>query len=337
MPDNIQYIDMQAFYNSGIRNINLQNIKWIGYESFMDCNNLTEVEIPASIVNYPNMSDLNYDNRYGQLNGAPYNGFEAFMNCQMLKRVILPNNMTTLPYGMFKNCIRLSDINLDNIRILQTDCLRNTSVNIDLENTQLTTIGDYALYSATNTFKETLTLSNTITEIGESGLSTSYTAMNCYKIKTIVLPQNLHKLSKEVFANHQYLNTINLENINYFDVSCLANTNISKLGSNTDYECDLSDTSIKYIGKSFIKNTPLYKNLIKFDISDSKCTDASLYALNDICNYPISIAILSNNTYAIEIDLSNSNVNRIDTSAFVFSLITGSSYSKKVKLNWRNQ
>ena len=203
MPDNIQYIGMNAFYNSGIQNINLKNIKWIGYEAFMNCNNLKEVEIPSSIVNYPNQSDLNYDNRYGYINGAPFNGYEAFMNCQMLKRVILPNNMTTLPYGMFKNCTRLSDINLDNIRILQNNCLRNTSVNIDLENTQLTTIGAYALYSATNTFKETLILSNTITEIGEGGLSIPYNATNVYKIKTIVLPQNLHKLSKEVFANHQ--------------------------------------------------------------------------------------------------------------------------------------
>lgn len=335
MPDNIQYIGMNAFYNSGIQNINLKNIKWIGHESFMNCNNLKEVEIPSSIVNYPNQSDLNYDDRYGRLNGAPYNGYEAFMNCQMLKRVILPNNMTTLPYGMFKNCTRLSDINLDNIRILQRESLRNTSVNIDLENTQLTMIGDYALYSATNTFKETLTLSNTITEIGEGGLSIPYNTTNVYKIKTIVLPQNLHKLSKEVFANHQQLNTINLENINYFDVSCLANTNISKLGSNTDYECDLSDTSIKYIGKSFIKNTPLYNNLVKFDISDSKCPEASLYTLNDICNYPYIIN--STNTYAVEIDLSNSNVNRLDTSAFVFNLNTGSSYSKKIKLNWKNQ
>ena len=111
--------------------------------------------------------------------------------------------MTTLPYSMFKNCIRLSDINLDNIRILQRESLRNTSVNIDLENIQLTTIGNYALYSTTNTFKETLILSNTITEIGESGLSTSLYSSNNYIIKTIVLPQNLHKLSKEVFANHQ--------------------------------------------------------------------------------------------------------------------------------------
>ena len=335
MPDNIQYIGMNAFYNSGIQNINLKNIKWIGYQSFMNCNNLREVEIPSSIVNYSNQSDLNYDNRYGSITGAPYNGYEAFMNCQMLKRVILPNNMTALPYGMFKNCIRLSDINLDNIRILQRESLRNTSVNIDLENTQLTTIGDYALYSAINTFKETLTLSNTITEIGEGGLSIPYNATNVYKIKNIVLPQNLHKLSKEVFANHQQLNTINLENINYFDVSCLANTNISKLGSNTDYVCDLSDTSIKYIGKSFIKNTPLYNNLVKFDISDSKCSDASLYTLNDICSYPYIIN--STNTYAVEIDLSNSNVNRLDTSAFVFKLNTGYNYSKKVKLNWKNQ
>jgi hypothetical protein len=203
MPDNIQYIGMNAFYNSGIKNINLKNVKWIGYNSFTNCNNLKEVEIPASIVNYPNLSDLNYDNRYGSISGGTYNGYEAFSDCQMLKRVILPNNMTTLPYGMFKNCVKLSDINLDNIRILQRESLRNTSVNIDLENTQLTTIGEYALYSTTNTFKETLILSNTITEIGESGLSTSLYSSNNYIIKTIVLPQNLHKLSKEVFANHQ--------------------------------------------------------------------------------------------------------------------------------------
>jgi hypothetical protein len=74
--------------------------------------------------------------------------------------------------------------------------------------------------------------------------------------------------------------------------------------------------------------------LVKFDISNTKCPDASLYTLNDICNYPYSI--YSTNTYAVEIDLSNSNVNRLDTSAFVFKLNTGSSYSKKVKLNWKN-
>jgi DNA-binding Xre family transcriptional regulator len=74
--------------------------------------------------------------------------------------------------------------------------------------------------------------------------------------------------------------------------------------------------------------------LVKFDISNTKCPDVSLYTLNDICNYPYSI--YSTNTYAAEIDLSNSNVNRLDTSAFVFKLDTDSAYSKKVKLNWRN-
>ena len=74
--------------------------------------------------------------------------------------------------------------------------------------------------------------------------------------------------------------------------------------------------------------------MVKFDISDSKCSDASLYTLNDICSYPYIIN--STNTYAVEIDLSNSNVNRLDTSAFVFKLNTGYNYSKKVKLNWKN-
>jgi hypothetical protein len=183
MPDNIQYIGMNAFYNSGIKNINLKNVKWIGYKSFMNCNNLKEVEIPASIVNYPNLSDLNYDNRYGSISGGTYNGYEAFSDCQMLKRVILPNNMTTLPYGMFKNCIRLSDINLDNIRILQPGSLYNTSVNIDLENTQLTTIDTSALYNTINTFKPILKLSDTITKIGDNGLS----CKSNYTINEIVL------------------------------------------------------------------------------------------------------------------------------------------------------
>ena len=333
MPENIKYISQNAFQNSAIKTVNLHNIKWIGYNSF-DNTKIKEITIPGTIVDYPNMSDLDNDKILMPINGAPYNAYGAFANCKWLEKAILPNNMVTLPYYIFNNCPRLMNINLDNIRVLQPYSLANTNVNIDLETTQLTTIGDHALYNVDSIYKPSLTLSNTITTIDDAGLAMKDTD---YILTDIVLPQNLHKLSKSVLLNHRYLSNINLENIDYFDSSCLSNTKIDKLG-NTENAIDLADTSIKYIGESIVKGAPLYSKLYKFDISNTKCEGEPSYTLKDICNNT-DIRYASASYYSIEIDLSNSGANRIDTSAFIFKFNTNMTdlYSHKVKLNWTNQ
>ena len=88
MPENIKYISQNAFQNSAIKTVNLHNIKWIGYNSF-DNTKIKEITIPGTIVDYPNMSDLDNDKILMPINGAPYNAYGAFANCKWLEKAIL--------------------------------------------------------------------------------------------------------------------------------------------------------------------------------------------------------------------------------------------------------
>jgi surface protein len=70
----------------------------------------------------------------------------------------------------------------------------------------------------------------------------------------------------------------------YSFYNCFSLNSIDLNNFITENAIDLPDTSIKYIGESIVKGTPLYSKLYKFDISNTKCEGEPQYTLKDICN-----------------------------------------------------
>lgn len=317
MPQNIKQLSYGAFNNCiNISQLNLQNVE-ILQAAFTNCQGLTEVIIPSSFDGSKISSG---------------NGSSAFLNCTNLKKVTLPNNLTTLPYAMFCNCNNLYDINIENITSLNASSLKNTSVNIDLSTCSITNIGDHALENTLTIYKPNLTLSPTITFVGKYALCASTYNSKKSMLRSVTLSPNMDTLSEGVLANHTYLGTVNnTENIKVFDTSCLGNTYINLLGANASTrECILSNQPIKKIGKSIFYETTLYRSMEKFDISNTY--DGSTYSLQTVCNSTST----TSNGYNCEINISNSGVTYIDSSAFLFSF-DPRYYTYNVKLNISNQ
>lgn len=87
--ENIKYIDVGAFSNSGIKSVALNNIKEINMSAFSDCENLQEVIIGEGI------KEINEN---------------AFSNCPKLKKVILPESLEKIGKYAFSECNNISEI-----------------------------------------------------------------------------------------------------------------------------------------------------------------------------------------------------------------------------------
>ena len=90
LPDGIKYIDDQAFYQTGITEINLpSSLESIGVSSFWNCNGLKTLTIPEGMKSI---------------------GSNAFRYCYYLQTLELPSGLGTISPYAFGSCTRLTNI-----------------------------------------------------------------------------------------------------------------------------------------------------------------------------------------------------------------------------------
>lgn len=116
-------------------------------------------------------------------------------NCQglqFLNSVVLPANVTTVREEAFRGCVRLQNINLPNVKILESESFRET----DLEKFDLSKveeIGDGVFLHCSSLKDVTLPQSMEIVP--------SRTFYDCINLTNIELPESIKEIGTEAFAN----------------------------------------------------------------------------------------------------------------------------------------
>ena len=88
--DNIESIGMGAFYNCSLEKIDIPNVKYIFTNTFENCTNLSEVNIPQSVI---------------QINKF------AFKNCG-LNNIVIPGGVKNIESNAFSDCPYLKSVTI---------------------------------------------------------------------------------------------------------------------------------------------------------------------------------------------------------------------------------
>jgi len=234
-PYNYNFYDNQTppttFSNMFKNNISLLNITLYGgfpvikYDAFMNCSNLTSVDMSGVITIE---------------NGYNYNIIGAFYRCSSLT-TITALNIQTIGNQAFNYCTSLETITAPNLQTIGNlafyECISLTTITAP----KLETIGNQAFHFCERL--ETITAQNLQT-IG------NYAFNDCRSLKTITAP-NLQTIGNSAFYQCYSLTTINAPNLqtigNLAFEECISLTditapNIQTIGNSAFYQCESLET-----------------------------------------------------------------------------------------------
>ncbi len=214
-----------AFRGSKIEEIRLgKNVKSIGMNAFYSCVKLTKAVLPEGLQTI---------------------GESAFQACSALKSINIPSGITSLPVKAFTSCYGLTEIDLNNVQVLETSAFD------DCRNMQSLTFNDNLQYIGESAFKNNLslkevTLGGNVQYIGveafagcaslqkvnfaENGALTQIghrAFASCVALQEINLPEGVEALGAAVFAADSVLERISLpESLKSVGTNLLYNTAI---------------------------------------------------------------------------------------------------------------
>ena len=146
---------------------------WIGDKQIMG-------QAPSKIYPYKEDSLL-IDTLY--INNLNTNFNKSYQNNTSIKKVIIPQNITTIGSNYLRECTNLRTVKF-------------------LQNSQLTSLGNYAFAQDTNLLK--IYLPNKLTNIGEGAFQ------ECTKLQKIVLPKTISTIQQYAFYNCTNLQSLKL-------------------------------------------------------------------------------------------------------------------------------
>lgn len=151
--------------------------------AFIDCGELTSIEIPNSVTTI---------------------GIAAFENCSKLTSVEIPNGVTTIPLRAFSGCTKLKNINIPNsvTKILSFAFRQCTELeNVNIPNS-VEVIGDYVFGGCTNLTSIEMPKSVTIIDRG--------LFYGCENLVNIKLHDNIKKIGNGAFGKCTNLTSIEI-------------------------------------------------------------------------------------------------------------------------------
>ena len=157
LPDSVTEIERNAFFETGLRNIQLpEKLTLIGGGAFCNCKNLKQVQLP------PQLKEL---------------GEGAFFNCENLTQIQLPAQLNKLGTDAFRNCTSLDKIDIPaGLTQIGPDTLCNTGLTSVTLHEGLTKIEDGALHDCLKLKK--IRIPKSVTDIGELALGIRYNMGN---------------------------------------------------------------------------------------------------------------------------------------------------------------
>ena len=157
LPDSVTEIERNAFFETGLRNIQLpEKLTLIGGGAFCNCKNLKQVQLP------PQLKEL---------------GEGAFFNCENLTQIQLPAQLNKLGTDAFRNCTSLDKIDIPaGLTQIEPDTFCNTGLTSVTLHEGLTKIEDWAFHDCLKLKK--IRIPKPVTYIGELALGIRYNRGN---------------------------------------------------------------------------------------------------------------------------------------------------------------
>ena len=157
LPDSVTEIERNAFFETGLRNIQLpEKLTLIGGGAFCNCKNLKQVQLP------PQLKEL---------------GDGAFFNCENLTQIQLPAQLNKLGTDAFRNCTSLDKIDIPaGLKQIESATFRNTGLTSVTLHEGLTKIEDWAFHDCLKLKK--IRIPKSVTYIGELALGIRYNMGN---------------------------------------------------------------------------------------------------------------------------------------------------------------
>ena len=157
LPDSVTEIERNAFFETGLRNIQLpEKLTLIGGGAFCNCKNLKQVQLP------PQLKEL---------------GEGAFFNCENLAQIQLPAQLNKLGTDAFRNCTSLDKIDIPaGLTQIEPDTFCNTGLTSVTLHEGLTKIEDWAFHDCLKLKK--IRIPKSVTDIGELALGIRYNMGN---------------------------------------------------------------------------------------------------------------------------------------------------------------
>ena len=157
LPDSVTEIERNAFFETGLRNIQLpEKLTLIGGGAFCNCKNLKQVQLP------PQLKEL---------------GEGAFFNCENLAQIQLPSQLNKLGGDAFRDCTSLDKIDIPaGLKQIESATFCNTGLTSVTLHEGLTKIEDWAFHDCLKLKK--IRIPKSVTDIGELALGIRYNMGN---------------------------------------------------------------------------------------------------------------------------------------------------------------
>ena len=157
LPDSVTEIEKYAFFETGLRNIQLpEKLTLIGAYAFCNCKNLEQVQLPSQLKEL---------------------GHGAFSSCENLAQIQLPSQLNKLGIDAFRDCTSLDKIDIPaGLKQIEPDTFRNTGLTSVTLHEGLTKIKDGAFHDCLKLKK--IRIPKSVTDIGGLALGIRYNRGN---------------------------------------------------------------------------------------------------------------------------------------------------------------
>ena len=157
LPDSVTEIERNAFFETGLRNIQLpEKLTLIGGGAFCNCKNLKQVQLPSQLKELGN---------------------GAFSSCENLAQIQLPSQLNKLGGDAFRDCTSLDKIDIPaGLKQIESATFCNTGLTSVTLHEGLTKIEDGAFHDCLKLKK--IRIPKSVTDIGELALGIRYNMGN---------------------------------------------------------------------------------------------------------------------------------------------------------------